>query len=77
VGDDREVLQAHNQAVTAALRYVEATTAQARIKQDGQTTIETTGNWTIARFNHDASREDLTPSTPMLAGQFGERMPLA
>ena len=27
------------------------------IKQDGQTTIETTGNWIIARFNHDTSRE--------------------
>ena len=57
VGEDREVLQAHNEAVTAALRCLEATTAQARIKQDGQTTIETTGNWIIARFNHDTSRE--------------------
>ncbi|MBL8528761.1 MAG: conjugative relaxase [Burkholderiales bacterium] len=57
VGDDREVLQAHTEAVTAALRYLEATTAQARLKQDGNTTIETTGNWIIARFNHDTSRE--------------------
>jgi conjugative relaxase-like TrwC/TraI family protein len=57
VGDDHHVLEAHNEAVTAALRYLEATTAQARIKQDGQTTIETTGNWVIARFNHDTSRE--------------------
>ena len=40
-----------------ALRYLEATIAQARIKQDGKATIETTGNWIIARFNHDTSRE--------------------
>ncbi len=57
VGDDSRVMEAHNEAVTAALRYLEATTAQARIKQEGKTTIETTGNWIIARFNHDTSRE--------------------
>ena len=57
VGDDSRVLEAHDEAVTVALRYLEVTTAQARIKQDGQTTIETTGNWIIARFNHGTSRE--------------------
>ena len=57
VGEDSRVMEAHNEAVTEALRYLEATTAQARIKQDGKTTIETTGNWIIARFNHDTSRE--------------------
>ncbi|MCC6611666.1 MAG: conjugative relaxase [Burkholderiales bacterium] len=57
VGDDGRVTEAHNQAATEALRYLEATTARARIKQEGKNTIETTGNWIIARFNHDTSRE--------------------
>jgi conjugative relaxase-like TrwC/TraI family protein len=57
VGDDGRVVEAHNLAVTEALRYLEATTAQARLKQEGKSTIETTGNWIIARFNHDTSRE--------------------
>jgi conjugative relaxase-like TrwC/TraI family protein len=57
VGEDRRVIGAHNLAVTEALRYLEATTAQARIKQGGKSTIETTGKWIIARFNHDTSRE--------------------
>lgn len=57
VGDDGRVTEAHNQAVTEALRYLEATTARARTKQEGKSTIETTGNWIIARFNHDTSRE--------------------
>src|SRR4030095_6833182 len=57
VGDDSRVTEAHNQAVTEALRYLEATTARARAKQEGKSTIETTGNWVIARFNHDTSRE--------------------
>ena len=57
VGDDSRVIEAHNVAVTVALRYLEATTAQARIKQEGKSAIETTGNWIIARFTHDTSRE--------------------
>ena len=57
VGDDSRVTEAHNLAVTEALRYLEATTARARTKQEGKSTIETTGNWIIARFNHDTSRE--------------------
>ena len=57
VGDDSRVIEAHNLAVTEALRYLEATTARARTKQEGKSTIETTGNWIIARFTHDTSRE--------------------
>jgi conjugative relaxase-like TrwC/TraI family protein len=57
VGDDSRVIEAHNVAVTVALRYLEVTTAQARIKQEGKSAIETTGNWIIARFTHDTSRE--------------------
>ncbi len=57
VGEDSRVIETHNMAVTAALRYLEATTAQARIKQEGKSAIETTGNWIIARFTHDTSRE--------------------
>lgn len=57
VGGDGRIIEAHNQAVTEALRYLEATTAQARVKQEGKSAIETTGNWIIARFTHDTSRE--------------------
>ncbi len=57
VGVESRATEAHNQAVTEALRYLEATTARARAKQEGKSTIETTGNWIIARFNHDTSRE--------------------
>ncbi len=57
VGEDSRVIEAHNLAVTEALRYLEATTAQARLKQEGKSTIDPTGNWIIARFNHDTSRE--------------------
>lgn len=57
VADDSRVAEAHDQAVTQALRYLEATTALARAKQNGKSTLETTGSWIIARFNHDTSRE--------------------
>jgi len=56
-GADGRVIEAHDLAVSQALRYLESETAQARIKQDGKSAIETTGNWIIARFNHDTSRE--------------------
>ena len=57
VVDDNRVAQAHDFAVSEALRYLEATTAQARVKQNGESEIVTTSNWTIARFTHDTSRE--------------------
>ena len=57
VAGDSRVVEAHNLAVSEALRYLEATTAQARIKQEGKSAIETTANWIIARFTHDTSRE--------------------
>ena len=57
VAGDSRVVEAHNLAVSEALHYLEATTAQARIKQEGKSAIETTANWIIARFTHDTSRE--------------------
>ncbi len=57
VAGDSRVVEAHNLAVSEALRYLEATTAQARTKQEGKSAIETTANWIIARFTHDTSRE--------------------
>ncbi len=57
VGADSRVIEAHDLAVSQALKYLESETAQARIKQGGKSAIETTGNWIIARFNHDTSRE--------------------
>jgi conjugative relaxase-like TrwC/TraI family protein len=57
VGADSRVIEAHDLAVSQALRYLESETAQSRIKQSGKSAIETTGNWISARFNHDTSRE--------------------
>jgi len=57
VAQDSRVIEAHNLAVAEALKYLEATVAEARIKQEGKSAIETTGNWIIARFMHDTSRE--------------------
>ena len=42
VGDDTRVTEAHTLAVTEALRYLEATTARARTKQEGKSTIRAT-----------------------------------
>jgi len=60
VAQDSRVIEAHTLAVTEALKYLEATVAEARIKQEGKSAIETTGNWIIARFMHDTSREVLS-----------------
>ena len=40
IAGDSRVMEAHNLAVTEALRYLEATTARARIKHEGKSEIE-------------------------------------
>ena len=54
---DAKVREAHEKAVTEALRYVEANYARARQTQNGTTEKVDTGNLVIARFGHDTSRE--------------------
>lgn len=62
VAGNEEVSKAHDEAVKAALAYLERVTAQARTTTDGITTKENTGNLVIATFRHDTSRE-LDPQT--------------
>ena len=56
VGDDR-IIEAHREAVSSALDWLENTSAQARVTQGGVTSTEATGNLAVARFDHDTSRE--------------------
>ncbi|MCM2552600.1 MobF family relaxase [Burkholderia glumae] len=62
VFQDREVRLAHEEAVEAALEYVQAYVAQARVTRQGETVVEDTGNLLVARFRHNTSR-DLDPDT--------------
>jgi conjugative relaxase-like TrwC/TraI family protein len=56
VGNDERLLEAHDKAVGKAMDYVENEASQARITQDGVTTIERTGNLVVAQFQHETSR---------------------
>lgn len=56
VGGDERIFDAHDKAVTAALRYLEAKTPRVRIRSRGPARLETTDNVVVARFNHDSSR---------------------
>jgi conjugative relaxase-like TrwC/TraI family protein len=56
VGNDERLLEAHDKAVGKAMDYVENEASQARITQDGVTTIEQTGNLVVAQFQHETSR---------------------
>lgn len=54
---DARIKEAHDKAVTEALKYVEQHYAQARQTQNGTTEKVDTGNLVIAKFQHDTSRE--------------------
>jgi conjugative relaxase-like TrwC/TraI family protein len=56
VSGDGRVVQAHDRAVTAALRIAEEK-AMARQKVRGKAQVERTNNLTIAKFRHETSRE--------------------
>lgn len=56
VGQDERLVEAHDKAVGKAMEYVENEASQARITQDGVTTIERTGNLVVAQFQHETSR---------------------
>lgn len=54
-GGDKRLIDAHNQAVTEAVRQVE-TLAATRVMTDGKSEIVLTGNLIVAKFNHDTNR---------------------
>lgn len=55
VGGDAAMIAAHDLAVSRALEAAERL-AQARVKVDGKTRLETTGNLIIAKFRHETTR---------------------
>ncbi len=55
VGHDRRIVEAHEQAVTAALSQLESFAAT-RVRKNGQCTARTTGNIVAAVFRHETSR---------------------
>lgn len=57
VADDKRLLKAHQEAVDAALRWVEENASQARMTANRETKTVDTGNLCVARFEHSTSRE--------------------
>ena len=55
VGQDQRIVEAHEQAVTAALNQLQVF-ASTRVRKNGQCTDRTTGNIVAAVFRHDTSR---------------------
>ncbi len=62
VHGSQEVRQAHEEAVKAALGYIERELAQTRQMENGELRTVNTGNLTVAMFRHNTSR-DLDPQT--------------
>jgi conjugative relaxase-like TrwC/TraI family protein len=56
LGEDDRLVQAHQQAVEAALQELE-TSAAARVRIDGANENRVTGNLVLAVYHHDTSRE--------------------
>lgn len=56
IGRDPRVIEAHDTAVSEALKFIEKELAQSRIKANGQTFVEKSGNLTIAKFRHETAR---------------------
>lgn len=63
VGGDERLIHANDQAVTAALAYVEQHLTMGRRKENGKSRVEQTGNLIIAKFRHETARptEDAAP----------------
>lgn len=55
LGGDKRLIDAHNQAVTEAVRQLE-TLAATRVMTDGKSETVLTGNLIVAKFNHDTNR---------------------
>lgn len=62
VGGSRDVREAHEHAVKAALSYMESELAYTRQMKDGQLESVKTGNLVVGMFRHNTSR-DLDPQT--------------
>lgn len=56
LGGDKRLIDAHNHAVTEAVRQVESL-ASTRVMTDGHSETVLTGNLVVALFNHDTSRD--------------------
>jgi conjugative relaxase-like TrwC/TraI family protein len=56
LGEDERLVQAHQQAVEAALQELEASAA-ARVRMEGANENRRTGNLVLAVYHHDTSRE--------------------
>ncbi|QAA94427.1 MobF family relaxase [Pollutimonas thiosulfatoxidans] len=63
IGGDERLIHANDQAVTAALAYVEQHLTMGRHKENGKSRVEQTGNLIIAKFRHETARptEDAAP----------------
>ncbi|CAO3958366.1 MobF family relaxase [Achromobacter mucicolens] len=55
-GKDSSVIEAHDQAVTKALEFLEQELLRARQTENGITSTERTGNAAIAKFRHETAR---------------------
>ncbi len=58
VGGDQKVIEAHNNAASKSLEYLEKYGAQTRIKEDGEVSKVQTGNLVFAKFDHETNRSD-------------------
>ncbi|MBJ7263087.1 MAG: relaxase domain-containing protein [Burkholderiaceae bacterium] len=56
VGNDPTVIEAHDQAVTKALAFIESELVRARHAEHGVTSMERTGNAAMAKFRHETAR---------------------
>ena len=56
VGRDERVLNAHRDAVNETLAYLEKHYAKTRVKIEGKTTIQSTDNLLVTKFEHTDSR---------------------
>jgi conjugative transfer relaxase protein TraI len=56
VGGDKRLIDAHRQAVSAALSSIERSSTQARVKTAGKIQFQQTANLTAALYHHDLSR---------------------
>ena len=56
IGGDERLIAAHDKAVLEALAEAEHYAAT-RVRMDGANEDRTTGNWVVATYRHDASRE--------------------
>lgn len=64
LGGDKRLIDAHNRAVTEAVRQLE-TLAATRVMTDGKSETVLTGNLIVAKFNHDTNRNQNLRYTPM------------